>query len=63
VRAKRFGGAAEVMEAVEKTGKPTLREAVLSLYGIDRFGERTLGVYGELLGRDMCVTGQHSSRI
>jgi len=49
VRAKRFGGAAEVMEAVEKSGKPSLREAVLSLYGIDLFGERTLGVYRELV--------------
>ena len=32
VRAKRFGGVAEVMEAVEKAGKSTLREAVISLY-------------------------------
>jgi len=45
VRAKRFGGAAEVMEAVEKAGKPSLREAVLSLYSIDLFAERTLAVY------------------
>jgi len=49
VRAKCFGGAAEVMEAVEKSGKPSLREAVLSLYGIDLFGERTLAAYRELV--------------
>jgi len=50
VRAKRFGGAGEVMEAVENAGKPTLRAAVLSLYGMDVFGERTLAVYRELVG-------------
>ena len=47
VRAKRFGGVAEVMEAVEKAGKPTLREAVLSLYGQDLQAERTLSAYRE----------------
>jgi len=50
VRAKRFGGVAEVMEAVEKAGCPTLREAALSLYGLDRFAERTRAVYRELCG-------------
>ena len=49
VRAKRFGGVAEVMEAVEKAGKPTLREAVVSLYGQDLQAERTLAVYRELI--------------
>ena len=49
VRAKRFGGVAEVMEAVEKSGKPTLREAVVSLYGQDLQAERTLAVYREAL--------------
>ena len=49
VRAKRFGGVAEVMEAVERSGKPTLREAVMALYGIERQRERTLVVYREAL--------------
>jgi len=49
VLARRFGGAAEVMTAVEASGKPSLREAVLSLYGIDLFGERTLGAYREVV--------------
>ncbi|MBQ0032770.1 MAG: glycosyltransferase [bacterium] len=49
VRAKRFGGVAEVMEAVEKADKPTLREAVMSLYGVERQRERTLVAYREAL--------------
>ena len=49
VRAKRFGGVAEVMAAVEGAGKATLREAVLSLYGLDRQAERTLAAYREVL--------------
>ena len=49
VRAKRFGGVAEVMEAVEKADKPTLREAVISLYGPDLQAKRTLAVYRELI--------------
>ena len=49
VRAKRFGGVAEVMEAVERAGKPTLREAVISLYGQDLQAERTLAAYREAL--------------
>ena len=49
VRARRFGGVAEVMAAVEGAGKATLREAVLSLYGYDRQAERTLSVYRESL--------------
>ena len=48
VRAKRFGGVAEVMEAVEKTGKPTLREAVISLYAPRLQAARTLAAYREL---------------
>ena len=47
VRAKRFGGVAEVMEAVEKAGKPTLREAVISLYAPRLQAARTLAVYAE----------------
>ena len=49
VRAKRFGGVAEVMEAVEKAGKPTLREAVVSLYAPWLQAERTLAAYREAL--------------
>lgn len=49
VRAKRFGGVAEVMEAVEKADKPTLREAVISLYAPDLQAERTLSAYREAL--------------
>ena len=47
VRAKRFGGVAEVMEAMEKAGKPTLREAVIALYGQDLQAERTISTYTE----------------
>lgn len=49
VLAKRFGGVAEVMAAVEKAGKPTLREAVVSLYGRDLQAVRTLAAYREAL--------------
>ena len=49
VRAKRFGGVAEVMEAVEKAGKPTLREAVVSLYAPCLQAKRTLSAYREAL--------------
>ena len=49
VRAKRFGGVAEVMEAVEKAGKPTLREAVISLYAPRLQAARTLSAYRELV--------------
>ena len=49
VRAKRFGGVAEVMEAVEKAGKPTLREAVVSLYMPFLQAERTISAYREAL--------------
>ena len=48
--ARRFGGAAEVMEAVEKATCSTLREAVLKLYGLDVFAKRTKAVYRELVG-------------
>ena len=48
--ARRFGGAAEVMDAVERVGAPTFREAVLELYGMDRFAARTRAVYGEVVG-------------
>ena len=46
--ARRFGGVAEVMDAVERAGCATLREAVLKLYGMDKFAERTLAAYREL---------------
>ena len=49
VRAKRFGGVAEVMESVEKSGKPTLRETVISLYAPSLQAERTLAAYRELV--------------
>ena len=49
VKAKRFGGVAEVMEAVEKAGKTTLREAVMALYGQDLQAERTFAAYREAL--------------
>ena len=49
VRAKRFGGVAEVMSAVEASGMATLREAVIALYGQDLQAERTLAVYRELI--------------
>ena len=45
--ARRFGGVAEVMDAVEQAGSATLREAVLKLYGMDKFAERTTAVYRE----------------
>ena len=45
--ARRFGGVAEVMEAVEQAGCSTLREAVLKLYGLDTFAERTTAAYRE----------------
>ena len=49
VRARRFGGVAEIMSAVEQSGAASLREAVLSLYGFDKMSKRTLAVYRELL--------------
>ena len=49
VKAKRFGGVAEVMESVEKARKPTLREAVIALYGQDLQAGRTLSAYREAL--------------
>ena len=49
VRAKRFGGVAEVMEAVENSGNPTLREAVISLYASQLQAARTLAAYRELV--------------
>ena len=47
--ARRFGGVAEVMDAVEKAGCATLREAVRKLYGIDGYAARTQAVYQQLL--------------
>ena len=48
VRAKRFGGVAEIMAAVENANAASYREAVLALYGFDKMAERTLAVYREL---------------
>ena len=55
VRAKRFGGVAEVMSAVEKAGKPTLREAVISLYAPRLQAARTLAAYRELVNKESLV--------
>lgn len=49
VRAKRFGGVAEVMDAVEGAGKASLRESVLSLYAPALQAERTFSAYREVL--------------
>ena len=49
VRAKRFGGVAEVMAAVEVSGKATLREAVVSLYAPCLQAERTIAAYQEAM--------------
>lgn len=46
---RRFGGVAEVMDAVESSGCASLREAVVRLYGADRYAERTLAIYREAL--------------
>ena len=51
VRAKRFGGIGEVMEAVEKTGASSLREAVRTLYSSDLQASRTRMLYREVVGR------------
>ena len=50
VEAKRFGGVAEIMSAVEASGKSTFREAVIDLYGYDKLLERTLVAYKEVTG-------------
>ena len=47
--ARRFGGVAEVMDAVEGAGCASTREAVEKLYGAEAFAERTLAVYRELV--------------
>ena len=51
VRAKRFGGVAEVVEAVEKVGASSLREAVKALYSSELQASRTLALYREVAGR------------
>ena len=50
VQAKRFGGVAEVMEAVEKVGASSLREAVKALYSSELQAKRTLALYREVVG-------------
>lgn len=45
---RRFGGTAEVMDAVSASGETDLRTAVSRLYGFDRFAETTLALYREL---------------
>lgn len=49
VRARRFGGVGEVMAAVEQAGCASLREAVVKLYGLERYSAQTLAVYREAL--------------
>lgn len=49
VEARRFGGAAEIMSAVESRGGRSYREAVLDLYGFDRLAKGTLSAYEELI--------------
>ena len=46
---KRFGGTAEVMDAVAALGKPTLREAVAELYSFERFAKNTLALYEKVV--------------
>ena len=48
---RRFGGVAEVMDAVEQSGCATTREAVIKLYGPDRHAAQTLAVYREALAK------------
>ena len=45
---RRFGGVAEVMDAVESAGCTSAREAVMKLYGAETFSDRTLAVYREV---------------
>ena len=47
--ARRFGGVAEVMAAVEESGCGSTREAVVRLYGDDAFTARTLDAYRQAL--------------
>ena len=47
--ARRFGGVAEVMAAVEGAGCGSTREAVVKLYGDEAYAVRTLAVYREVL--------------
>ena len=46
---RRFGGAAEILDDVESSGKASTREAVRELYGFDAMKERTLAVYREVV--------------
>lgn len=46
---KRFGGTAEVMDAVAASSEADLRTAVSALYGFDRFAEATMELYLELM--------------
>lgn len=46
---RRFGGVAEIMDAVAALHKPTLREAVTELYDFDIMSRMTLQVYKELV--------------
>lgn len=52
VRAKRFGGVGEVMEAVEKVGASSLREAVRALYSSELQASRTRTLYREVVGKE-----------
>lgn len=45
---RRFGGTAEVMDAVAALGRPSLRDAVRELYGFETFSAATLALYAEI---------------
>lgn len=46
---RRFGGVAEIMDAVAALKRPTLREAVAELYSIETAMKRTLAVLDEVI--------------
>ena len=46
---RKFGGVAEIMDAVAASGQPTLREAVAALYGSDAAMQKTLAVLSEFV--------------
>ena len=46
---RKFGGVAEIMDAVAASGQPTLREAVAALYGSDAAMRKTLAVLSEFV--------------
>lgn len=50
VRAKRFGGVAEIMEAVEKVRAHSFREVIIQLYGRARLTKESVALYTQLVG-------------